>query len=96
MMTSLWNAASGTPLNPHGPCPSCEDAAEVGSHFDEAWCCQCGWRGSLTRMHELAAPVEAVDPVRELLIEMRRAGADYYANRLEVALADQKKELSDS
>lgn len=47
----LWDDW-GTPRYPHVNCPICgdEDADEVGSHFDHAWCCTCGWHGSLTEM----------------------------------------------
>ncbi len=46
----LWDHY-GTPTRPHKACPSCNTADEVGSHNDRAWCCYCGWDGSLTLMH---------------------------------------------
>ena len=51
--TALWDE-HGTPLQPHVACPSCLEDDEVGSHFDSAWCCFCGWRGSLTEQHGCA------------------------------------------
>jgi hypothetical protein len=45
--SSLWDKW-GTPRLPHRPCPRCGESDEVGSHCDSAWCCYCGWRGSLT------------------------------------------------
>lgn len=47
----LWDAEFGTPRYPHLSCPGCHIPDEVGSHFDSAWCHNCGWRGSLTAMH---------------------------------------------
>jgi hypothetical protein len=49
----LWDD-HGTPLRPHLFCPKCGDHTELGSHFDEAWCHACGWKGSLTEMWEAA------------------------------------------
>jgi hypothetical protein len=49
----LWDGL-GTPCLPHVPCPTCRQPGEVCSAFDAAWCCRCGWRGSLTAMHAVA------------------------------------------
>lgn len=53
-MATLWDK-HGTPLQPHGSCPNCGDADEVGSHFDAAWCHACGWVGNLEEMRERAS-----------------------------------------
>lgn len=47
----LWDQY-GTPLqrNSDIPCPKCGEDGEVGSCFDWAWCCLCGWYGSYTEL----------------------------------------------
>ena len=47
----LWDEF-GTPLYEHVACLKCGETDEVGSHFDGAWCCYCGWSGSLTGMRD--------------------------------------------
>jgi hypothetical protein len=47
----LWDDF-GMPLKAHPPCPTCHDADEIDSHCDDVWCNTCGWRGSLTALHE--------------------------------------------
>lgn len=47
-MTALYDEY-GTPTSKHPNCPRC-DEDEIGSHFDDAWCCACGWRGSLAEL----------------------------------------------
>jgi hypothetical protein len=50
--SGLWDEY-GRPLHPHTGntvCPKCGENDEVGSSFDDAWCCHCGWRGSLTEL----------------------------------------------
>jgi hypothetical protein len=76
----LWDQY-GTPRLPHVPCPVCldDDQDEVGSTFDGAWCCRCGWHGSLTEMrkaHERrvreAAPAEPEPTVHEFTMTLDR------------------------
>jgi hypothetical protein len=52
-MPELWDE-NGTPLYPHVMCPVCHDESEVGSNYDCAWCCICGWHDSLTKQREAA------------------------------------------
>lgn len=49
----------GTPLAEHGPCPGCGSTTEVGSHFDTAWCCACGWKGALQPAQRITEAVVA-------------------------------------
>jgi hypothetical protein len=58
----LWNEY-GTPLDPHVACPRCDDADEVGSHFDSVWCYRCGWRGSLTEQRASTATARKLVPI---------------------------------
>jgi hypothetical protein len=51
-MAELWDE-NGTPRRPHRPCPQCLSSDEVGSSFDDAWCCTCSWKGSLKTMHSI-------------------------------------------
>lgn len=67
---SLWDE-HGTPVGKHTPCPQCDDVSEVGSHFDAAWCHECGWKGSLTKMRF------------EYLRSAWEAGSDVYLDRFE-------------
>ena len=49
MSAKLWDEY-GRPLQPHTGntvCPKCGEDDEVGSSFDDAWCCHCGWHGSI-------------------------------------------------
>lgn len=48
----LWDE-TGSPLRAHKPCPACKSASEVGSYYDHAWCCACGWKGLLPEMHAI-------------------------------------------
>lgn len=48
MTDALWDQY-GTPTRKQPICAICEED-EIGSHFDDAWCHRCGWRGSLTEL----------------------------------------------
>lgn len=54
----------GTPLAPHVACPTCDNADEVGSHFDSVWCYRCGWRGSLTKQRAATTTTQAITLVQ--------------------------------
>lgn len=47
---NLWRE-DGAPRQPHPACPFC-GADEIGSHFDQAWCHACAWKGTLTTLLE--------------------------------------------
>lgn len=81
----LWDTY-GTPRLPHVDCPNCREKDEVGSLFDQAWCCMpaCGWRGSLTAMRDAAAAkphrVVAVQSPPRARVEYRWMSAGYVAS----------------
>jgi hypothetical protein len=50
----------GTTLRKQDECHICGED-EIGSHFDQAWCHRCGWRGSL-EAHRAAAAEQKVNP----------------------------------
>ena len=41
---------NGVPSRKHDPCRRCK-ADEIGSFFESAWCCACGWRGTLADLN---------------------------------------------
>jgi hypothetical protein len=51
----LWDE-HGTTLRKQDDCHCCGED-EIGSHFEQAWCHACGWRGTL---HEHRAAVAAL------------------------------------
>lgn len=42
---------NGRTLKKHKPCHRCGED-EIGSHYEQAWCHACGWRGEIGQLKE--------------------------------------------
>ena len=77
----LWTK-DGAPRRPHTCCTFCW-IGEVSSHFDDAGCSACDWRGSFTELEELLLSRRPGYRLRELL-ERREINFAEFAQRTDM------------